>query len=68
MNISTEEIKIIFDLFDKEKTGLIKYNELIQTITGQISPQRKLIIKNVFDKFNKDNNGKVSINEIKIGI
>ena len=65
MNISTEEIKIIFDLFDKEKTGLINYNELIQTITGQISPQRKLIIKNVFDKFNKDNNGKVSINEIK---
>lgn len=66
INISTEEIKIIFDLFDKEKTGLINYNELIQTIIGNISTQRKLIIKNVFDKFNKDNNGKVSINEIKL--
>ena len=66
MNISTEELKFIFDIFDKEKTGLINYNELIQTITGQISPQRKLIIKNVFEKFNKDNNGKVSVNGIKL--
>ena len=66
MGISNDELKIIFDLFDKEKTGLINYNELIQTIIGQISPQRKIIIKNVFEKFNKDNNGKVSINEIKL--
>ena len=66
MGISNDELKIIFDLFDKEKTGLINYNDLIQTIIGQISPQRKIIIKNVFDKFNKDNNGKVSINEIKL--
>ena len=58
--------KIIFDLFDKDKTGFINYSELIQLITGNISPQRKLIIKNIFEKFNKDKNGKVSINEIKL--
>ena len=66
MKITPEEIKIIFDLFDKEKTGLINYNELIQTIIGQISQQRKICIQKVFDRFNKDNNGKVSISEIKL--
>ena len=66
MNISPDEIKIIFDLFDKEKTGTINYNELIQTIIGQINSQRQLAIQKVYDRFNKDNNGKVSINEIKL--
>ena len=66
MNITPEETKIIFDLFDKEKTGTINYNELIQTIIGQISSQRQLIIQKVYDRFNKDNNGKVSISEIKL--
>ena len=66
MNFSPDEIKIIFDLFDKEKIGTINYNELIQTIVGQISSQRQLSIQKVYDRFNKDNNGKVSINEIKL--
>ena len=66
INISPEEIKIVFDLFDKEKNGTINYDELIQTIVGQISPQRQIIIQKVFERFNKDNNGKISVNEIKL--
>ena len=66
MNLSPDQIQIIFDLFDKDKTGLINYNELIKTIIGQISPQRKSIIQKAFEYFNKDNNGKVPINDIKL--
>ena len=66
MNISPEEIKIIFDLFDKEKTGSINYNELIQTIIGEVNPKRKLLIQKIFENFKKDSNGKVSISEIKL--
>jgi len=64
--LSQDEIKIIFDLFDKDKAGSINYNELIQTIIEPVSPNRKLIIQKIYDNFNKDNNGKVSINEIKL--
>ena len=66
MDISQEELKIVFEEFDKDKTGSINYNELIQTIIGPISPQRQLIIKKIFSNFPKDNNGKISINEIKM--
>ena len=66
MNLSPDEIKIIFDLFDKEKTGSINYNELMKTIVGQISPQRQSVVQKIFEHFNKDNNGKVSFNEIKL--
>ena len=64
--LSQDELKIIFDLFDKDKAGSINYNELIQTIIEPVSPNRKLIIQKIYDSFNKDNNGKVSINEIKL--
>ena len=66
MNLSSEEIQIIFDIFDKEKTGSINYNELIQTIIGQVSPKRKIIIQKLFENFKKDSNGKVPISEIKL--
>ena len=64
--LSQDELKIIFDLFDRDKAGTINYNELIQTIIEPVSPSRKLIIQNIYNNFNKDNNGKVSINEIKM--
>jgi len=66
MNLSQEEIKIIFDVFDKDKTGSINYNEFIQTLIGPMSPGRQNIIQNIFEQFNKDNNGKVIISEIKL--
>jgi Ca2+-binding EF-hand superfamily protein len=64
--LSQDELKIIFDLFDRDKTGSIIYNELIQIIVEPVSPNRKLIIQKIYDNFNKDNNGKVPINEIKL--
>jgi hypothetical protein len=64
--LSQDELKIIFDLFDRDKTGSINYNELIQTIIEPVSNNRKLIIQKIYDNFNKDSNGKVSINEIKL--
>jgi Ca2+-binding EF-hand superfamily protein len=64
--LSQDELKIIFDLFDRDKVGSINYNELIQTIVEPVSPNRKLIIQKIYDNFNKDNNGKVSINEMKL--
>ena len=65
-NISLEELELIFNFFDKEKKGSINYNNLIQTIIGQITPMRDTIIKNIFEQFNKDNNGNVSLGELKM--
>ena len=65
MNLSLDESKVIFDLFDKDKKGVINYNELMQTIVGPVNQNRLTIIEKVFNNFNKDNNGKVSINEMK---
>jgi Ca2+-binding EF-hand superfamily protein len=65
-NMSLEELELIFNFFDKDKKGLINYNNFIQTIIGQITPVRDTIIKNIFEKFNKDNNGNVSLGELKV--
>lgn len=66
INISLEELELIFNFFDKENTGSINYNILIQTIIGQINPNRETILKNIYSNFKKDNNGNVSLSEIKI--
>jgi Ca2+-binding EF-hand superfamily protein len=66
INLSENELKMIFDLFDKEKSGSINYNELVQTIIGNISVNRENLVKKVYNTFPKNNGDKVSINEIKL--
>ena len=66
INLSNEELKLIFLYFDKEQKGSINYNEFIMNILGKLSQNRELIIKKIFDIFNKDSNGNVALNEIKV--
>ena len=65
-NISSDELQLIFNFFDKENKGSINYTNFILTILGQISPIRETAIKNLYEKFNKDNNGNISLSEIKL--
>ena len=61
-----QSIISIFAYFDKEKKGLIKYDDLINEIIGNININRRTIIKKVFDIFiNDKNNNNISINELK---
>ena len=45
-NIYFYDIKILFDLFDKNKVGVIQYDDLIKSIVGNMNDKRKeLVIK-----------------------
>ena len=64
INITREEIFELFEFFDKERKGVIKYNDLITILINNINENRILLIQNLFDKLRK---GKeyVLLNDIK---
>ena len=64
-NIYYYDIKLLFDLFDKNKVGIIQYDNLIKGIVGTMNERRKNIIIKVYDSLNKDLYGYITIKEIK---
>ena len=64
-NFSTEEIKTLFQFYDKENTGYIKYNYLFMEIFGNMDMMRYTLVKKLFDSFPKNENGSISIDAIK---
>ena len=64
-NFSNEELQNLFDYFDKEKKGFIKYNELIMEITGNMSMLRFTSVKQLFDSFPKNQYGNINIDIFK---
>ena len=65
INLDRKSLQKIFDYFDKEKIGIINYDELIQELIKNISIDRVIAIKEVYNNFEKDKFGNVSINDIR---
>ena len=65
INMSKQDTTLIFGYFDKEKKGIIKYDDLIKELISNISKNRELLIRKIYDNFSKDNNYKVYINDLK---
>ena len=64
-NLYYYDIKILFDLFDKNKIGFIQYDNLIKAIVGSMNERRKNIIIKVYNDINKDLYGYINIKDIK---
>lgn len=64
-NLYYYDIKILFDLFDKNKIGFIQYDNLIKAIVGNMNERRKNIIIKVYNDINKDLYGYINIKDIK---
>ena len=64
LNITDEDKKKIFKLFDKNNSDTIDYKELVKELVGGMNKYRNIIIEKVFEKLDKENTGKVSFDTI----
>lgn len=64
-NFSNEELQNLFENFDKEKKGFIKYNELFMEIIGNMSMLRLTLVKQLFDLFPKNQYGNINFDIFK---
>jgi Ca2+-binding EF-hand superfamily protein len=64
-NFSQEEMQSLFENFDKEKKGFIKYNELFMEIIGNMNILRFTLVKQLFDLFPKNQYGNINFDVFK---
>ena len=65
VDLSNNEIKILFNLVDIDGSGEVSYDEFLRQIKGDMPPQRKKLVDQAFNKLDTDKSGVVDLNEIK---
>jgi Ca2+-binding EF-hand superfamily protein len=65
ITLSKQNINSIFQYYDNDKKGIIKYNDLIIDLIGNVNQNRELIIKNVYNNFIRGEGSNISLNDLK---
>lgn len=65
VDLTPNEIKVVFGAFDRDGQGSIDYDEFLRQIRGEMNARRQKIALQAFDKLDKDGSGILEINDIK---
>ena len=63
--IGDENIKNLFEMFDKTNTGLVNYEEFLRYVRGEVNATRKGLIELAFKKLDKEGRGAVDVKYMK---
>jgi len=65
VDLTPNEIKVVFGTFDRDGQGSIDYDEFLRQIRGEMNDRRKKIAMQAFTKLDRDGSGVLEINDIK---
>ena len=64
-NINDNELKKIFEFFDKDNIGYINYDDLFKNLVGFMGRERQNTVRRLYDSLNKDQNGNIFSLDLK---
>jgi Ca2+-binding EF-hand superfamily protein len=59
------DINLLFEKFDKDRSGEINYEEFIYAFVGEMNDRRRNLIKILFDSFDKNKTGFINLDEVR---
>jgi len=65
VTLSTSELSVLFDYFDKDKDGNVCFDEFLVGVRGSPNSRRQALIDKAFLKFDRDGNGYVDANDLR---
>jgi Ca2+-binding EF-hand superfamily protein len=63
--VTVNDANRIFSLFDKDGSGDIDFNEMMEAICGPFPANRLRIVSEAFDKLDSNGNGLLEMSEVK---
>eukprot|EP00760_Papus_ankaliazontas_P002599 PhM_4_TR11173/c0_g1_i1/m.54003 len=66
LRLTKPELALLFKYFDRDKSGSIDVTEFIVGIRGQMSPQRRELVRQAFLKLEKTGDGRVTMDDLAI--
>jgi len=65
VDLSPNEIKVLFNLIDTDQSGEVSYDEFLREIRGDMNQSRRKYVDQAFSKLDLDKSGVVEFEEIK---
>lgn len=65
VDLSPNEIKILFNIIDVDQSGEVQYDEFLREIRGDMNDSRKKLVSQAFSKLDLDGSGVIDFDEIK---
>lgn len=65
VDLSTNEIKILFNILDHDGNGEVVYDEFLREIRGDMNKRRRALVDKAFSKLDTDGSGVVEFGEIE---
>jgi hypothetical protein len=65
IGMSDKQTGAVFDMFDRDGSGEISYEEFLRMVRGEMNEFRVGIAKKAFKVMDKDGSGKLDINDIR---
>ena len=67
LNLEDADLRRIFEYFDIDNTGSIRYHDLLQALRGRMNDQRSQIVCEVFHDMDANKDGTIPISLIREG-
>jgi len=65
IGMNDKQVQIMFNIFDRDGSGEISYDEFLRTIRGGMNPYRKTIALKAYKIMDSDKSGMLDINDIR---
>ena len=65
IEISDNDIKRLFEIFDINRDGYINYDEFLRRTRGEMNERRRKMVLLAFKKLDKNQNGVITLDDIK---
>jgi len=64
MNLTNEEMELLFKNFDKDNSGTVKFEEFLSGLRSSLAPQRKALVEQAFNLFDTDRSGELNADDL----
>lgn len=64
INMTVDDIKFLFNQFDRNKDGRLDYNEFLRGVRGEMNDSRRELVRKAFTILDTNQNGQIEIADI----
>jgi len=65
VGLTSEEIKILFDLYDRDGSGQLDFDEFLKGLRSKLSPQRRSLAEQAFNVMDTNGSGEIDFEDLK---
>jgi calcyphosin len=65
VGLNNDEVKILFDYYDRDRSGTLNFDEFLKGLRAKLSPQRRALAEQAFNVMDSNGSGEIDYEDLK---